>query len=133
MGHRPRVRAGQGSSYGQIRLDTGASLAMPNSTVRSSGNTGLRLYEGAELRDFTGNTITGNAEGPILLYADTVDSLGQGAYAPNDIEGIRIAGGIVDHDCMWLALDAPYLVESNFNVETAAGGTARLTVPAGTR
>jgi hypothetical protein len=104
---------------------------MTNSTVRDSEDTGLRLYDGGQLRDFTGNTIVNNAEGPLEIYANFVDGLGQGTYTPNGIDGVRIVGGTLNHDCTWLALDAPYIVEGGVIADGGAGGSAHLTVAAG--
>lgn len=125
------IEHGGGSSYGSVWVDSGASLATTNSTVRYSGHVGISLEDDGHLRDFTGNTLTNNAKGPISLDANSVDELGAGIYAGNDVEGIIITGGTVIHDATWLNLDAPYVTASSFGVNSDSG-SAHLTLMEGT-
>jgi hypothetical protein len=124
------IENGGGSSYGAIWLESGASLAMTNSTVRYSNDVGIDAENGAELRDFTGNTLTNNASGPIEIGANSVDDLGDGTYTPNTVEGIIVRSETIDEPSQWLALDAPYVANDGFTASTPTG-SARLTINAG--
>ncbi|MEM7151817.1 MAG: right-handed parallel beta-helix repeat-containing protein [Myxococcota bacterium] len=121
---------GGGSYYGALHLQDGASLEMHDSSVRYSAGLGMVLDGAAELRDFTDNTLTDNATGALSISPDHAGDLGEGAYAPNTVEGIFLHGGSVRHDQTWLAHDAPYVANSGFGIDTSAG-SAHLTVEAG--
>jgi hypothetical protein len=119
-----------GASHGAIWLDTGASLSMTASSVRQSGGVGVELVNGAELRNFAGNTLTDNADAGISLGANEADQLGEGIYGPNAVEGVRLRSATVDHGATWLNLGEPWVAEEGFSV-AASGGSATLTVAAG--
>lgn len=124
------VEYGGGSYYGAIHLQDGASVSMSDSAVLHSGGMGMVVDGDAELRDFYGNTLTHNAEGALMIAPDHAGDLLEGTYAPNDVEGIHLAGSPVAHDQTWLAHDAPYVAGSGFSVQTEVG-SAHLTVEAG--
>ncbi len=125
------IEYGGDSSYGAIWLDSGASLAMSDSSVRYSNDVGIDMDGDAHLREFEGNVLTNNANGPVSLDANSVDDLGTGTYSGNDIEGIIVRGGTVDHDATWLNHDAPYVTTGSFSIESSSG-SAHLTIEAGT-
>ncbi len=111
-------------------LDDGASISMSNSTVENSSDLGLQLVgDTSALRDFTGNTLTGNAKYGIELGPDHVGDLGMGTYGPNTIDGIHITSGDVTTDQTWASLGTPF-VSDGFTVHTDAG-SAHLTIAAG--
>jgi hypothetical protein len=125
------IEHGGGSWYGMVYVQDGASLAMTSCTARESLNTGVMADDGAELRDFTGNVLTDNVAGPIMVSAESVDALGPGTYGPNTVEGVLVSGGTVDHDATWLELGVPYVASGGFTV-AAETGSANLAVSAGT-
>lgn len=124
------VEHGGGSIYGQVWVQGEASLAVRNSTIRASAGVGMLIEEFGEVREFMGNTLTGNKEGALAIAASGVDSLLAGTYGPNDVEGIVVKYGYVDHDALWLAHQVPYLINDGFVVKVDAG-SALLEVEAG--
>lgn len=124
------VEYGGGSYYGMIYVPGGASLSMSDSMVRGSAGFGMVVSGDGELRDFVGNTLTGNASGALSIAPNHAGDLGEGTYAPNDDEGIVLDGPGVASDQLWLAHDAPYVAPSGFTVSTGSG-SAHLTVQAG--
>jgi len=125
------IEHGGDGSYGALHLYDGASLSMQDSVVRHSAGLGMLVVGEGELRDFTGNVLTDNADGPISIAPNHVGELGPGTYAPNGVDGIQLAASPgVSHDQTWLAHDAPYVASHGFTVETSAG-SAHLTVAAG--
>lgn len=126
------VEYGGSLGYGQVWVDGGASVQITDSSLTNSAAYGLLAYEGAELRSFTGNTLTDNAEAPVALAAEQVAQLGAGTYTPNAVEGINVSeGATVSTNATWLNLGVPYLLPDGLALE-AATGSAHLTVEAGT-
>lgn len=124
------IRHGGGNTYGAVRVEDGASLRMSNSTVEFNEGPGMTVEGGAEVREFTNNSLINNTAGAIAVRANAVDQLGAGVYAPNDVEGIFVRAEDVDHDSTWVQHDAPYVVVDRFDVETESG-SANLTLAAG--
>ena len=121
---------GGGQGYGALWLDNGAALAMSNTVVRDSAHFGVEARDDVTLDDFADNTLTANALGPIVLYANDVAELGAGTYDGNDVDAVHVVGGTVSTDQTWGALGVPYVIESSVDV-TAEVGSAHLTLAAG--
>lgn len=119
-----------GSIYGQVWVQSEASVAIRDTTVRSGSDVGLYVEGTGALREFTGNTLTGNAKGALSIGANGVDSLLAGTYGPNGVEGIVVRHDTVDHDALWRAHQVPYLIDGGFFVEVDAG-SALLEIEAG--
>jgi hypothetical protein len=124
------VEHGGGAIYGQVWVQGEASLAMRNSTVRDGSDVGVFVQETGELREFMGNTLTGNAKGAVSTGANEADQLLAGTYGPNGVEGVLINGGYLDHDATWLNLGVPWLINGGFVILVDAG-SALLEVEAG--
>lgn len=123
-----------------IWVDQGASVTITDSTIRDGLGAGIASFNhivsdprGIELRDFTGNTVTGNAGAPIRLDANFIDQVGAGTYSPNAVEGIAVEYGFVDHDTTWRELGVPYVSEHGFVIGSPneGAGSATLTLDAG--
>ncbi len=119
-----------GSIYGQVWVQSGASIAMHDSAVRAGNDVGLFVEDGGELREFTGNTLTANAKGALSISANEVDQVLAGTYGPNPVDGIVVTTGYVDHDALWLAHQVPYLINGGFTILVDAG-SALLEIEAG--
>ncbi len=125
------VEYGGSGLAGVVAVGDGASVAISDSTLRRSSHVGLFAQAGAQLRDFEGNTLSDNAAGAAELGANEVDQLGDGSYGPNDVEGVLIRPGTVDHDATWVDLGAPFVVTSDFQIHGGPTGSAVLTLSAG--
>ncbi len=125
------VEYGGSGLAGVVAVGDGASVAISDCTLRRSSHVGLFAQAGAELRDFEGNTLSNNASGAAELGANEVDQLGPGSYAPNDVEGVLLRPGTVDHDATWVDLGAPFVVTSDFQIQGDPSSTALLTLSAG--
>ena len=125
------VEYGGGGLAGVVAVGDGASVAISSSTLRRSSHVGLFAQAGAELRNFEDNTLSDNAAGAAELGANEVDQLGPGSYGPNDVEGVLLRPGTVDHDSTWVDLGAPFVVTSDFQVQGGPTGSALLTLSAG--
>jgi hypothetical protein len=124
------IEYGGDSPFGAVRVESGVSMSMTDTTVRLSADRGVSLAFTAELTAFDGNVLTDNALGPIELPHDQAGMLGAGTYAPNDVEGIELVGLEVTGDQTWLAHDAPYLSDNGFTIVDKEG-SALLTLEAG--
>ena len=124
------IEHGGGAGYGAVWVEGEAQLTMTNSIVRSSSDHGLYLARGAELVEFTGNTITDCAFEPVRAYPDGVGELGPGVYGPNDKDGILVWGGILTRDALWVDHGVPYILAYGIDIDTDSGSAA-LTVDAG--
>ncbi len=113
-----------------IYLNSTASVEISNSIIRNSADHGIEMDDDAVLRNFVGNTVTGNAFEPISLYADAVRHIKEGTYTPNDKEGFLIVGGEVRKDAVWADHGVPYMAMNSFDVRPATG-SALLTMEAG--
>lgn len=121
---------GGASIYGSLWVQSGASIEVRDSTFTRSGDFGIMVEGGAELRDFTNNTLTNNAKGAAKIAPQNAGQLLAGTYSPNEVEGIVLEGPGVDADQTWLAHDAPYVAPQAFEVGTP-NGSAQLTIAAG--
>jgi len=124
------IEYGGDGPFGAVRVESGVSLTMTDTLVRESGDVGVSLASTAELIVFEGNTLIDNAAGPIELPHDQAGQLGEGTYAPNDVEGIQLISLEVNRDQTWLAHDAPYVSDNGFTLVNY-DESALLTVEAG--
>jgi len=115
---------------GIVRLHPDASVAISDTTVMASAGFGIQAADGATLREFDGNVLVDNEDGPLAISAEHVATLGAGTYAPNVVEGIYVRHSVLDHDATWIPLGIPINAPSGFDIRTAAG-TARLVVDPG--
>lgn len=122
---------GGGSIYGSLWVQNGSSIEVSDSTFTKSGDFGIVVEGGAELRNFTNNTLTGNAKGAAKIAPQNAGQLLAGIYTPNEVEGIVLEGPDVDVDQTWLAHGTPYIAPNGFQASTA-NGSANLTIAAGT-
>ena len=124
--------AGSSNDYGAIWIEGAASAQITSCTLKDSGGYGVMLLAGGELRSFTGNTLTGNALGPVSIGANEVPMLGLGTYTPNTIEGIVVdQSREVTSSGTWKNLGVPYLLPVGLNLDVSSG-SAHVTVEAGT-
>lgn len=123
---------GNDKTYGSFWIENGASASIANSTLRDSASYGLFLQDGAEVRDFAGNTLINNALGSVALGANAVALLGTGTYAPNTIPGIIVSeGSTLSKSGTWKYLGVPYVLAEGLNVQGTSSSAAILTVEAG--
>lgn len=123
---------GGGGAYGTVWVQSGASIEISDTTIRHSGDVGLYAADGAELRNFVGNTLQDNAKGALKIGPNEAGMLGVGTYAPNGVEGILLLAGSVRKSQTWLTHDTPYVAESGFTIETEAGSTQLTIAPGAT-
>lgn len=124
------IEYGGGGVFGAVRVESGVALTMTDTVVRESGDVGVSVADGGELTAFEGNTLIDNTAGPIELPHDQAGQLGEGTYAPNDVEGIVLTSTEVNTDQTWLAHDAPYVSDNGFTI-VDYDGSALLTLEAG--
>ncbi len=122
---------GGGDSYGSLWIDDGASVKVTDSTVRSSGDLGIEVVPGGELRGFTGNTLTGNALAGVSIGQAQADQLGAGTYGPNGVDGILVTSGSVESTVVWEDLGEPYVMAVDALRIGGGSGSAQLTLEAG--
>ena len=125
------IEYGGSTLFGCVEVWFDASVAITDSTIQQCSDVGIQVDVDAELRDFSDNTLTGNADGALSLGANGVDQLGPGTYGPNDAEGVLVVLDDVDHTATWADLGVPYAADNGFDVE-GGGSDAILTLEAGT-
>lgn len=117
------------SGYGALWVEDGTTIAVTNTTVKQSLGVGAFLESGVVLKAFSGNTLTQNELGPVLVGPNEAGALGDGTYGPNDVQGIKVASGTVSKTATWAAHGVPYVLAGSIDV--AAPGGALLTIAAG--
>jgi hypothetical protein len=110
------IEYGVGAGYGSIWIDGGASVAITDSIIRKSSDFGIEAINGAELRDFTGNSLVDNEVGSIKIVASELHMLGPGTYQPNGEEPIWVNYGTLDRSATWINLGVPLYLPDGFNV-----------------
>jgi hypothetical protein len=124
------VAYGGGAGFGAVWVDSGASVAIENSTIRDSADCGVEVETDGALGAFAGNTVTGNALHPVSIPPSAAGGLAAGVYTPNGAEGIEVRNGTLASTATWQALGVPWVAPDGFTVRgTGAGAT--LTLAAG--
>jgi hypothetical protein len=107
-----------------------------DTTVSDHDGYGVYLATGSSFETtggptFTGNTITGNADYPVLLYAGDVKQLdATSTYTGNGTDRVYVANATVSQDATWQDLDVPYEMHGDTYVEGVASPV--LTIEPGT-
>ena len=117
------VEYGGDNGYGNIYCHD-ASLAITNCTIRHSSTYGVyaerRIVAG--FTDFSGNTITQNAEYPIRIDAEHIRTLGPGnILTGNAKDGILVGNGEVYTSGEWLNHGVPYIVTNELDIQHGSG------------
>lgn len=104
-----------------------AAISVNNSTLRHSGGLGLFIHSGAEMPGSGNNTYTGNADGAAGVYTNTMHYLDDASdYTGNEEDYVLVEGNTLSDDATWQALNVPYAIYSDSEVEKA-----ELTINAG--
>lgn len=123
------VEYGGSSIFGMVEVDSGAAVTIEDSTLRGSATEGLVVNRGGALGGFERNTVTDNVRFGVEVPPDVVGGLGEGAYGPNDVEGISVTTGDLERDATWGLTDIPYVLTGD--VTLTGAGSAVLTVSPG--
>ena len=92
----------------------GVQLSMSNTTLHESQGWGLYLAGSAVLPGFSGNTLTKNTLGPVIVDSEAVHQLlPSSSYGGNDVDRVVVKGGYISASVTWSDLKVPYLVRSH--------------------
>ncbi|HET6346501.1 MAG TPA: hypothetical protein VFH51_16330, partial [Myxococcota bacterium] len=120
-----------GKDYGQIYVDSGATLSVTHTQITHSADHALELIGDAHLPAFTDNTLTDNKLAPVRGEIAAVAQLGAGTYTPNDVEGIEVVStSPLKTNATWKNLGVPYIATATLTLTTPTG-QAQLTLEAG--
>ncbi len=112
-----------------IRIED-ASVTISNCRISGNQFYGMYCADGGAPTDSAGfmdNTITGNGEFGIALYANYVGALsGTGTVDGNTKGAILIKPDNVEDDAVWRRHDAPYVVEGRVGIGAAGGVTVTM-------
>lgn len=97
-----------------------ANIEISNSVMRHSSGVGLYLHSNGALRNSGNNTFTSNSTGPVTTHANVMHYLDNGStYTGNDTDIVKVYSTAVRDDAIWQAIDVPYLMDGNHNVQDA--------------
>ncbi len=126
------IEYGGGESHFQVdpgnlvlaTRDGAVRASIDYTTLRESGDVGFRTDkdEGAfNIDSFENNTLTANAANPATLRPETWGALsGSGSYGDNEEDYVFIEEGDISEDQQVDALDVPYRLSDNANIDEAA-------------
>jgi len=111
----------------------GVRASITNTTLRESQGWGLYLAASAIVPGFSGNTITKNQLGPVMVGSEAAHQLlTTSTYVGNDIDQVAVAGNRVNKAVTWQAIGVPYVIDSGISVDlvwTLAPGVTLLMGP----
>lgn len=107
-----------------------AKIAISNSSIRGNEKSGIVFSAEGTPKDstlFVNNTITGNGEYAIEIFASHLGNLsGTGTMTGNTKGGIYVTGNKVEANSIWKKHDVPYIVEGEVRIEAATGSTVTI-------
>ena len=112
------VEYGGGNDYGNIHCYD-ASPTIKNCQIRHSSTYGVHSDEEG-FTEFSGNTITSNAEYPLRIDAEDVRTIGLNTLTGNTKDGIEVGSGGISTSGEWLNQGVPYIITDDLEI----GGTA---------
>jgi hypothetical protein len=93
-------------------------MSLTSSTVRESEGFGLYLVGSAELVTFSGNTFTKNSLGPANVDSQVAGFLDAAStYKGNDVDEVVVRTGHLSKNSTWHAIDVPFHLTGNLNVQ----------------
>jgi hypothetical protein len=110
----------------------GTKLTISNCSIRNNTGSGIFFNANASPKDsasFIDNTITGNGDFPIKIYASNLGSLsGTGNFLGNLKHGIFVTGSAVKEDAIWKTHygAVPYVVDGKIDIGSATGATVTI-------
>ncbi len=115
--HAGRSASSVSNEVGAVQLSRkgDSEAAIVQCTITDNDGFGIFVNDECELREFSGNEITGNEDAPIGLFFNQLGSLdAASSYAGNDKDYIEVRENAVEDDPVSIAaLDVPYrFVES---------------------
>ncbi len=111
-----------GEYYGNIYCYN-ASPTITNCTIRHSSSYGVYSHEDG-FTEFSGNTITSNAEYPLRIHGEYVRTLGSNnTLTGNTNDGIEVAGDYITTTGTWLSQGVPYIIAGDLSIEGTANPT----------
>ncbi|MFO7894899.1 MAG: PKD domain-containing protein [Longimicrobiales bacterium] len=105
---------------GNVGVENGAQVKISNAYIHHSGAAGVYAESDASLPEFASNTISENTAAPVVLpfrLMGAVDTTS--TYANNTEAYIDVYSASVDSDMSVDALDVPYRVDGNSDVNAA--------------
>jgi parallel beta-helix repeat protein len=115
-----------GSDTGDANIDVKSGpIVIRYCLIRNGAGYGI-LTTGNNLKEFAGNTVTGNARAALRI-----DSRYLGIIAPDNAcagngAGIEVSGGTVAISAVWYALGADYVIADDLQVGSPSGATLTL-------
>lgn len=116
---------GGGSLYsiagdGNVGVESGARVKITDSHIRHSGSAGVYAESDASLPEFGTNLIEDNAGAPVVIPFRLMGALdGGSSYTGNTNSYIDVYSASVNSDMAVAALDVPYRVAGNTDVQAA--------------
>jgi len=118
------------NTAGNVVIYKAENVIVNNCTITKSGTNGVFFVGNTGFVIFLGNTITGNGDSGISLYADQVRGIDvTNQVAGNELGGVYIRKDTVTNTATWYNLDAPYIVG---DVTVADTNGVTLTISPGT-
>ncbi len=115
-----------GAAIKAIADSRGVHLGLAHSSIRDSQGWGLFLVGSAVVTLFEDNTLTGNGLGPACVDSEVAWVLdAASSYLGNDVDEVSVRTNRVTRDATWAAIDVPFHLSGNLNVD------ARLSIAAG--
>ena len=122
--------AAAGLSLVEYSAPSGVVVSIDHCTFRNNSGFGVFVDSAVDLRDFSANTMTGNAAGPVYAYADTLGAYTDtSSYMGNTVDLFYLnASTAVAEETTWFTLDVPFRIGPD-NSELAVNSP--LTIEAG--
>lgn len=117
-----------GGSYGTIGelvYINNTEVTLENNIFRQSADKGVALGENGKFTSFTNNIFTSLNGHPLEVYANAVTTIGDNNDYGAD-KFIRVAGTLDVPTATWKKLEAPYYINSQLHVGSAAGTSLTL-------
>ncbi|HEX7319252.1 MAG TPA: Ig-like domain-containing protein [bacterium] len=110
--------AGSSSGYpGALYGDGMSFMDITNCTISNSGNYGVYLTDDAGFSSFSNNTITTCAQYPLRINAEYARTIGTGnAMTGNTIGAVLVSGGTVHTSGTWINPGIAYVIDSNVEI-----------------
>lgn len=100
---------------GNLVLRGSSGVTVKNSTIRNAAGTGIHILNSNATLVVSDTHFEDNSEDAIQLLANQVADIGPGNTFDSGTQ-VNIAGGTINRDASWRALDVPYYVTAEINV-----------------
>lgn len=120
-----------GSSKATIYAD-GGEVYVDDVAVTGSKTYGVQIKNSAGF--YTGSTnlrVSGSADFPVVIGVEAAHTLPDGVWTGNTFDGIEVAGGTLDTAATWPALEVPWVIAGDVDVEGTRDNPATWTLSPG--